>query len=775
MSFFRFGVPYLYLKPLQQVECDGRGYRNTGKDVRFAVLARFGHLPKGWVLISFTGSAGTEVLHLNFRIEDGQGRLVDSVLVPGRNHESVELIARFPDQVGAIHLEILDVEGYFEIKSLKIREISKPSILIYAVKTIIKKRGLAKSTNFFCDAVNVMRSNGFSEFKNYILAVYMNSVGRYTRLSKWFKDYRLSAPALLLLAEREWPDTAPSFSVVIPVYNTPETWLREAIGSVVAQIYQRWELICVDDCSPAPHVGKVLAEFAGKDSRIIHVRNDKNLDVSATTNAALERASGDYVLFMDHDDYLEPQALWRMADAIIREDSDFLYADEVAVEESNLDGVVSVFAHPAFSYDYYIGKPYFVHPVVVRRQIVEKIGGVDVAINVSQDIDFNLRALEQARTVTHVPDILYRWRQYQKSTGHLRMSEVMKESCDARRRHLHRLGFSGKVAPGPVFNVFDVNFFPKTPERVAIVIPTKNQGKLLRKCIDSILMTVDHGACDIVVIDHESDDPKTCTYLAKLAEVHTVVRYKGKWNFSRINNSAIRQIEGRYDYYLFMNNDVVAIKPGWFDAMLDVAKRGDIGVVGATLLYPDRTIQHGGVIVGVLEGAEHAHKFLSSGSEAARAPGYNGSLIVARDYSAVTAACMLVRASVFHAVGGFDEALAVGFNDTDLCLRIRNFGYKVVNQGLAVLLHYESVSRGTGLASAHPQDTALFRSRYRKLLDDGDPYYSPLFSTSDTRFTLREGASCPLYVQPRTVTNFLPLPSPQTISGAARLEDEGAH
>ncbi|MEO2088133.1 MAG: glycosyltransferase family 2 protein, partial [Gemmataceae bacterium] len=280
------------------------------------------------------------------------------------------------------------------------------------------------------------------------------------------------------------------------------------------------------------------------------------------------------------------------------------------------------------------------------------------------------------------------------------------------------------VTPHPTqFNVFDLRYPIDPAAKVAILIPTKNQVDFLRGCVESLEHTVPPHLADIVVIDHESDDPVTRSYLSGLQ--HRVVTATGPFNFSAIMNAGVRQVRGPYTHYLFLNNDTAAPEPGWLERMLGLGCRPDVGCVGATLLYPDDTVQHAGVVVGLLEGADHAFRSWRFGkNHFEREPGDNCGLVCDRDYSAVTAACLLMRADVFDAVSGFDERLAVGFNDTDLCLRVRAAGLKVIQCAGAVLFHYESQSRGT--ADKHPADTALFKRRYADLLATGDPFFSPL-------------------------------------------------
>jgi len=369
--------------------------------------------------------------------------------------------------------------------------------------------------------------------------------------------------------------------------------------------------------------------------------------------------------------------------------------------------------------------------------------------------------LEVARGVTHVPDILYRWRTHTNSAGHRKQSAVMANTCALKTAHLRRIGFpDAEVSHGPSFNTFTVRYFGHPRGRILGIIPTKNQVHLLRRCIETVRATTEGLDLDLMVVDHESDDPKTLAYLQDIEASGTarVLSYRGEFNFGAINNHAVNTCGAGYDYFLFLNNDIEATMPGWLDAMLDLGMRADVGSVGATLVYPDGSVQHSGVIVGLCGPAEHAFKTVPFRSDA---PGHGAGLHATREYSAVTAACMLVPAQVFHAVHGFDEQLAVGFNDTDLCLRIGKMGNRIVNCAEAVLVHHESATRGQSLDGhdAHPQDSALFVRRYKDLIKFGDPHFSPLLSNEDATLVLKPSARLEPSIRYSTVTNFLPAPS----------------
>lgn len=571
-------------------------------------------------------------------------------------------------------------------------------------------------------------------------------------IQDWYHHYRHNAD----YAGLTWRGDV-RISIIMPVYKTPPPWLNTAVNSVIRQTYPYWELLCIDDGSQDPRLTAILERAAADDIRVRVIVLDRNQGVSRATNEGLRQAAGDYILFMDHDDLLEPHALARLADAAFSEDSDLLYGDEVITGES-IEEIARVAGRPEFSHAYYLSHPFFVHPVAVRTAIAREIGGINSDLVISQDIDFVLRVLEVAKSVTHVPDILYRWRTHAGSAGHEQQGAVMARTCTLKTEHLKRIGFPDAVVrEGASFNTFKVTYFGMPAGRILGIIPTKNRCNLLRKCIETIRSTTRNLHLDLLVVDHQSDDPETLTYLRDIqaSGAARVLRYEGTFNFSAMNNQAVYGSEAVYDYFLFLNNDIEATTPGWLDAMLDLATRNDVGVVGATLLYPDGRVQHSGVIVGLCGTAEHAFKTLPFGSDN---PGYCAGLHATCDYSAVTAACMLIPAEAFHAVGGFDEDLVVGYNDTDLCLRIGQTGRRILNCADAVLIHHESASRGQSLDrhDSHPLDTGLFVSRYKSLIQAGDPHFSPLLATDNPTFIPGAASRFDKRIRYRTVTDFLP-------------------
>jgi GT2 family glycosyltransferase len=514
-------------------------------------------------------------------------------------------------------------------------------------------------------------------------------------------------------------------SLIMPVYNTRHEWLVEALRSVCTQWCDAWELICVDDASTQPHVARVLAWFAQMDSRIRLIQSPRNLGIAGATTLGMQAARRPYIALMDHDDVLEPDAVHHLVATALKTGADLLYSDEALTGEDS-SVVLDVRARPAFSYDYYLSHPYFVHLVAVRTEIAQRIGGFDAKLSISADVDFILRAIEQSRSVAHIPRVLYRWRTHQTSTGHEKQGQVMEATTQVIQRHLDRVSPGARAQAAPEFNQFEVAW-PDPGGRVLIVIPTKDGIDVLRQCIESIERTTPAAEYRLVVIDHESKEPKSRKYLARIAKRHVVMPYSGIFNYALMNNRAVRTQGGDEPFLLFMNNDIEAVEPGWLQRMRSLAARPDVGVVGTALMYSDKRVQHGGVIIGINGLADHALRFEPVWEgDGSRNLGYNASLTSVRDFSAVTAACMMMRREVFDAVRGFDEAFVVGFNDTDLCLRVGRAGYKILYDGRTVLFHHESVTRIAKAQLKHPKDDQKLRKDWGHLLKAGDPYYSPL-------------------------------------------------
>lgn len=534
---------------------------------------------------------------------------------------------------------------------------------------------------------------------------------------------------------------ATRLSIVMPVYNTRRDWLIEALNSVLAQWSGNWELICIDDGSTEPHVAELLEAAVRHDPRIRVMRTPGNLGIARAINFGLRAARGPYVTFMDHDDVIEPDAVYRLAMAAEDTGADLIYSDE-AVTTDDIGSIIEVRARPAFSHDYYMSHPYFVHMVCLRTSLAQQLGGWDENLPISADVDFVLRAIEQAKAVAHVPSVLYRWRTHGGSAGHMKQDMVTAAMTDILRRHLGRSGLPATVSPGLGYNEYRLDW-PDDGGEVLIVIPTRNRIDLLRTCIDSIEQTSRGANIRIVVIDHESTDRKTVAYLKRLSARHTVMPYSGIFNYALMNNLAVKTHGKQAEYILFLNNDVEARENGWIPRLRSLAGRPGIGAVGPLLLYGDDRVQHAGVLMAFSGAADHAMKFQAAYiSKGRRHPGYNCNLTSVRDYSAVTAACLMIRHDVWRQVHGFDEGFVVGFNDTDLCLRIIDAGYKVLYDGQTVLYHHESATRTESKSVDHPADDTRLHARWPGFFTHGDPFYSPLLAPAGADHTLRQDPGC---------------------------------
>ena len=542
--------------------------------------------------------------------------------------------------------------------------------------------------------------------------------------------------------------STPLISIIVPTYNTPEAMLREMLDSVKAQLYPHWELCIADDGSDEPQVKQILMEYATTDRRIKLQFGPENRGVSYASNRALEMVTSEFVVLLDHDDLLEEHSLFRFVESFLQDKPDMVYSDEVLVTPDALSVTQYVY-RPAFSPEFLRSHPYIVHLVGFKTQLLRDIGGFDEKLNISQDYDLILRAVERSQTIAHIPEILYQWRIHANSAGHLQMHEVMEVSKGILQRHLERCGEKGRAQDGAGFNFFDTRYPLDDDLVVAIIVPTKNHGALLQQCIQSIRATVLGVKYDIVVIDHESDDADTLTYLSSISPGVRVLRYEGVFNFSAINNWAVSKLDGKYSHYLFCNNDIEAISPGWLERMLELGQCPSVGIVGAKLFYPDRkTIQHAGVCVGAFGRAEHYGKFMRLPADRLE-PGYFGGLVINHEVSAVTGACLLMGKSIFEQISGFDENIAVGFGDIDLCLRAGKLGYRVLFCPYAELVHHESYTRGTSAGDAHEDDTALFKAKWQKMLKMGDPYFNPGLSKTSTSWQYANPVPCHFEIKRR--------------------------
>jgi O-antigen biosynthesis protein len=549
-------------------------------------------------------------------------------------------------------------------------------------------------------------------------------------------------------------EALPKISVVMPVYNPQIDFLESAIDSVINQVYQNWELCIADDRSTDATVADTLKNWAEKDDRICIQFRTENGNISAATNSAAALATGDIILFLDNDDELTPDALGEVALYFATHPTtDFLYSDDDKIDTKGRRFAPQF--KPQWSPELLLSYMYLGHLCAVRKQIFEEIGGLRLGFEGSQDYDFALRATEICRHVAHLPLVLYHWRTAPGSTA---ISGAAKPASfgagqKAIQDALNRRQINGNVAQHAWATKENLGIFaqdfPDDGPSVTVIIPTKNQVKLLKACLDS-LETTTYKNFQIAVIDNESDDPKTLEYLKQLTcQVLRIKNPGGKFSFAAINNRAVEKVDS--EYVLFLNNDTEAINPRWLSQMVGYAQIRGVGAVGARLLYPDGRIQHAGVIHGLHHGlAGHAFKLMDKENR-----GYLSQAMVTRNYSAVTAACTITPRQLFLELGGFDEDdFAVAYNDVDYGYRLLERGYRCVYCPDAELLHKEGTSRGF---TDNPQEVAAFR---RKYAGKNDSFYSPHLSLEDEYF----------HIQPRRV--FMKGEGKKKEEGRGKKEEE---
>lgn len=538
-------------------------------------------------------------------------------------------------------------------------------------------------------------------------------------------------------------------SILVPLYNTPLNFLNEMIESVLAQTYQNWEL-CLADGSDHEHdeVEARCREYMEQDKRIAYRRLEKNEGISGNTNRCYEMATGEYIGLFDHDDVLHPSVLYEYVKVINEQGADYIYCDETTFKGDSIDNMITLHFKPDFAPDNLRANNYICHFSVFARALLEGTELFRSGFDGSQDHDMILRLTANAQKVVHVPKLMYYWRSHKASVASDISAKpyAIAAAKGAVAAHLQSCGFKNFEIKGTrAFDtIFEIKYEIAREDKISILIPNKDHVDDLRRCIDSIKERSTYENYEIIVIENNSAEKATFDYYQTLEgeEKITVVTYKGEFNYSRINNFGAGFATG--EYLLLLNNDTQVISMNWLEAMLMYAQRPDVGAVGAKLYYGDRTIQHAGVVVGLgaHRTAGHTHYKINYDNL-----GYMGRLCYAQNVSAVTGACLMVKKSIYDALGGLDEEFKVALNDVDFCLRIREKGYLNVFTPFAELYHFESASRGVDVADEakakrYEEESARFREKWKAFLEKGDPYYNPNFSLDHSDYSLRVEKPC---------------------------------
>ncbi|WP_270265583.1 glycosyltransferase family 2 protein [Enterococcus faecalis] len=532
----------------------------------------------------------------------------------------------------------------------------------------------------------------------------------------------------------------PKISIAMPVYNVEEKWLRLCIDSILNQVYTNWELCMADDASTDPNVKKILTEYQQLDERIRVVFREQNGHISEATNSALAIATGEFVALLDNDDELAINAFYEVVKVLNENpELDLIYSDE---DKIDMDGNRSDPAFkPDWSPDLLLGTNYISHLGVYRRSILEEIGGFRKGYEGSQDYDLVLRFTEKTtkERITHIPKVLYYWRMLPTSTAVDQGSKgyAFEAGLRAVQDALVRRGINGHATHGAANGLYDVYYDIESEKLVSIIIPTKNGYKDVQRCVSSIIEKTTYQNYEIIMADNGSTDPKMHELYAEFEQQlpgrFFVESIDIPFNFSTINNRAAKKAHG--EYLLFLNNDTEVITENWLTLMVSFAQQERIGCVGAKLLYPNNTVQHAGVILGLGGVAGHGHYGYPHGDL-----GYFGRLAINVNYSAVTAACLLMKKADFDAVGGFEEAFTVAFNDVDLCLKVQALGRDNVWLHEAELYHFESQTRGYDdkgkKKKRFEQEKVMMEEKWGPLIEN-DPFYNPNLTRDIPNFSLR--------------------------------------
>ena len=532
-------------------------------------------------------------------------------------------------------------------------------------------------------------------------------------------------------------------SILTPLWNTPENFLRDMIGSVQKQTYGNWEL-CLADGSDDAHayVGEICRELAGKDERIRYRKLEKNEGIAGNTNQCLTMATGEYIGLFDHDDMLHPCVLFEYVKAINEKNADYVYCDEATFKNGDINQMITMHFKPDYAIDNLRANNYICHFSVFSRKLLDGTELFRTKFDGSQDHDMILRLTDKAEHVVHVPKLLYYWRLHAGSvaSGIEAKPYAIESARGAVADHLRKHGFEHfTITSTRAFEtIFKITYEIIGDPKISIIIPNKDHVEDLRRCVTSIIEKSTYDNYEIVIVENNSETKEIISYYEELKNNPSIkiVTFKGAFNYSAVNNFGVGAATG--DYVLLLNNDTQVITVNWLEELLMYAQREDVGAVGGKLYYADKTIQHAGVVIGLGAHRTAGHTHYRQKRENL---GYMGRLCYAQDVSAVTGACLMVKKKLYEEAGGLDEGFAVSLNDVDFCLKLRQLGYLNVFTPFAELYHYESVSRGLDTdgekAARYNEESARFREKWKVQLEAGDPYYNPNFTLDKSDFSLR--------------------------------------
>ena len=688
--------------------------RFQGRWVKLQFNLRVDHDEWSWASLAFDLGAGESSYAIPFPC-------------PTAISPDVELVFNVPADLRSARLSAIARPGRFDLSAANVSLMGRPRAVVHMLRSIVNADGIGKTAAMLAAAMT-HKAAGRWEARHRFVRRYVDVKTGRRSYAEWIRAFEQDPRARVELASeyKAWRHP-PTISVLLPVFNSEDSFLRAALDSVVEQTYPNWELCIADDCSTEPHVQAILRQYAEKDSRIRIVYRETHGHISEAANSALTLATGDWIALLDHDDCLHPLALHFVAEAIARHsNAGLIYSDEDKIDESNRRH--DPYFKCDFNYELFLAHNMLCHLAVFRRNLITDIGGFRRGFEGAQDYDLLLRAIEQlsSEQIVHIPRVLYHSRAHRSGAASTAGAKAC-AAATARRaiaEHLQRRGVQGDVVPAPEAPSMNrVRYtLPELKPKVSIVICTRDRVDLLAPCVDSIVARSSYQNYEVLIVDNGSTEAATFRLFDRLpSERFRVLRDESAFNFSALNNRAVKVADG--EYVCLLNNDIEILTADWMEEMLSFSMHPDVGAVGARLWYPSGGLQHAGVILGMVQGAaRHLHRNLRRGEL-----GYFGRAALHQSFSAVTGAALMVKKSIYQEVGGLDENLQVAFNDIDFCLRVRAAGYRNVWTPYAEMIHHESASRGSDTTphkrARAEQESSLVRQRWGDLLGK-DPAYS---------------------------------------------------
>ncbi|MEO8672522.1 MAG: glycosyltransferase family 2 protein [Tahibacter sp.] len=720
-------------------------WRATGDDPRFKLeLSRSVTLSSGWYLVKMeiapTGDA--QLLNPMFYADYGMGMSEATRVLCSLDPENLQqtLLIKLHGDAVALRFDPSTQPCEFRAGKVSFRKLTRMEAFYRLSSPVLREllRSPSQIRHVLRDALSAFSAGGAAEVESRLRNLH-ESRSRDAGYSSWVAHFDVldeTDHANLAIAAQKVAN-GPKFSLVVPVYNTPEQWLRRCLDSVFAQAYENWELCIADDASTSPHVRSLLSEYEQRDKRVHVAYRDTNGHISAASNSALEFATGDYVVLLDHDDEIPAHALYMVAERLQRQPRlKLIYSDEDKIDERGQR--YDPYFKPDWNPDLFHGQNFVCHLGVYSTELVRQVGGFRLGYEGSQDFDLALRCIERIDPdqIGHIPHVLYHWRSVAGSTALAGNEKDYTQAASLRalRDHFDRTGCGISIEPGKNGYFRPRHPLPATRPSVCLIVPTRDRVNLLKTCVQSTLAVTDYPNFEILIVDNQSSEAATFAYFESLALEPRVrvVHFDAPFNFSAINNFAAEHVDS--DLIGLVNNDIEVIHADWLSEMVSHAIRPEIGAVGCKLYYPDGRLQHAGVIVGLGGVAGHAYQ-----RKPGDFPGQMGRAHLLQEMSSVTAACLLVRREVFEAVGGLDVGLKIAFNDIDFCLRLLSLGLSNIWTPFAELVHHESASRGY---EDSPEKIARFNDEIRFMQTrwgaalDSDPAYNPNLTLIGEAFEL---------------------------------------